>query len=893
MSTERNIITHAGTASILIWETDADRQCTYFNDTFCNYAGMNMADMLGDKWLTIVHPNDVDPLIEISTRAFEAMLPFTHEARFRRHDGVYRWFLNVGSPRHLPNGTFIGYAGSNFDISESKQVNQTREEERNRLLSILKHAPALILLVDPDYRYEYVNDYYAAYRNSTPEKLIGTKIEEDFSVGELETARKILTKASTGEAIYNELVADEQLRTMMVTCIPDMDDSGRASRYHIFANDVTELNERKRYFELILNDLPAPVAYHSRDARIQWANEALCRNIGSKLAELVNQNPIDLIGEASFRTAEPYIRRALDGETVCHENMFRKGDRLENIAIYLVPDLGHDGKARGFFSMALNISPLKQAEAKIRRSDRRFELALQGPQVAFWETHPQMAVGQAGWLLTENIEKLLGLPTGKLNNSCEDFIRRVHPDDVQRVRDFHDNYTSRTGTHIAEFRVLTSSDRYKWFRSVAESELDDRSRFIRAAGTIANIDELKTAELNAAQQVRDRDVFLSVLSHELRNPLSAIQFAVDFCRGNGNAADAEHRSMLNMIGRQVDQMSRMLVDLLDVTRVANNRLTFDKQSVDLSRLLNETVDSVRHKFQQKQQHLDVNIQSDLSVFGDPVRLSQAFTNLLDNASKYTHPGGTVRLTASGVSSYDPELVSPNAASGHADATTMDEALVVVEDDGCGISDDDQRRVFDLFYQEDRSIHRASGGLGLGLYLVREIMEAHGGSIKVASDGTGCGSRFESRLPSEYPNPEHEVSPSESSSVKHFRLAIVEDGNDSSTALAKALAARHIDVSTWSDGQLASEQLPVVVPDVAVIDIGLPSKNGLELVQECRQLKSMDQTVFIALTGYGQESDKRKMLSAGFDASLVKPVDVGKLLEVIAQARDDRKAAMVQ
>ena len=309
---------------------------------------------------------------------------------------------------------------------------------------------------------------------------------------------------------------------------------------------------------------------------LQYGNQAFFETSGRNPVEVRGRKMVDIIGVARFDIVRQHIHKALEGNAVS----FERTESNRHWLVYLVPNLDSENRTIGIFTLELDVSALKRAEAQLRRSDRQFELALQGSQVGFWETD----VDGKDSFFTENIELLLDLPTGKLRNSREAFYQRVHPDDIDRLRKTDQRQLVEPGSHVCEFRLLMADDRYRWFRSVGESEKDASGNYVRSAGTIANIDNLKEAELEAAAQVRNRDMFISVLSHELRNPLSAIRFAVDCC-GELEALSDDHQNMFDIITRQTDHTSRLLADLLDVTRVAGDQMLFEKKNLDLTKLL--------------------------------------------------------------------------------------------------------------------------------------------------------------------------------------------------------------------------------------------------------------------------------------------------------------------
>ena len=870
LSDRTDFLPEAPLGLVIAWATDSERYCNFFCDAFQKFAGMTLDELAGDNWTKIVHPDDLGQLVHTSEEAFVRRVPFALEARFRRHDGAYFWFLNVGIPKFSEAGVFSGYSGTNFDISQSKRMDLALLEEQHHLRSILEHSSTMIAQLDTELHYIYTNGRYADFWNKTPESLVGQDALAMVAGSQTAIVRKRFEEAAKGKDVAFEFQRTLQgkPRTLLAKYVRNLDAQGELLGFYVFADDITDIREKEKQFELILNHLPADVAYFNQEMELQYGNQAFFETSGRNPVEVRGRKMVDIIGVARFDIVRQHIHKALEGNAVS----FERTESNRHWLVYLVPNLDSENRTIGIFTLELDVSALKRAEAQLRRSDRQFELALQGSQVGFWETD----VDGKDSFFTENIELLLDLPTGKLRNSREAFYQRVHPDDIDRLRKTDQRQLVEPGSHVCEFRLLMADDRYRWFRSVGESEKDASGNYVRSAGTIANIDNLKEAELEAAAQVRNRDMFISVLSHELRNPLSAIRFAVDCCGELGALSD-DHQNMFDIITRQTDHTSRLLADLLDVTRVAGDQMLFEKKNLDLTKLLESTAVTTRHLFESKNQNFEMDIQSGLTTFGDAVRLQQAFTNLLDNACKYSPKHATIRLSAKLTKC---NLLAQQETSTASDLETDEQLIITVSDDGQGLSAEDQPRVFELFFQKERSIHRSTGGLGLGLFLVREIVLAHGAGVSVESDGEGKGCRFSVHLlPTDGKQQNNvETSPSAFASCK---VVLAEDNHDARLALAHLLMSKGCEVLSYPDGMQASENLPTDAPDCAIIDIGLPRKNGLELMKEMREIESLKDTVFIALTGYGQTSDQLEILAAGFDAHLVKPIDANRLLETIA------------
>jgi chemotaxis methyl-accepting protein methylase/signal transduction histidine kinase/chemotaxis response regulator CheB len=384
--------------------------------------------------------------------------------------------------------------------------------------------------------------------------------------------------------------------------------------------------------------------------------------------------------------------------------------------------------------------------------------------------------------------------------------------------------------------------------------------------TLYDISPIKKAQAALGEAVRRRDQFLAMLSHELRNPLGAILHAANIlCRRESE--DESMREIGEVMCRQGEQMARLLDDLLDVSRITQDKMEMRKEPTSLSTIVEGAVESVRPQIEGCKLNFTVqNDHSSLHVNGDPVRLQQAIANLLVNAAKYTPPTGTVRL----------EVVRDGA-----------EAVIRVSDNGVGIAQDNLQNIFDLFVQCDQTLSRSKGGMGVGLTLVRSIVEQHKGSVTAHSDGPGHGSRFEIRLPLLIEGLKRRTAdrtgrasqPSDGSTI-----VVVEDQEDNRRMLRALLELDGYRVFTAENGPKGLAAIEQHRPDIALIDIGLPGLTGYEVATQVRESLGNKQTYLVALTGYGQPEDVQAAFDAGFDNHIVKPFDAKKLAQILQAHR---------
>ncbi len=366
-----------------------------------------------------------------------------------------------------------------------------------------------------------------------------------------------------------------------------------------------------------------------------------------------------------------------------------------------------------------------------------------------------------------------------------------------------------------------------------------------------------TEALKAAD--RRKDDFLAMLGHELRNPLSPIS-AGAYLLNKISGGDPRVSRTSQMISRQVTQMTKIVDDLLDVSRVTRGLITLDKAPVDLSRVVSAAIEQVRPLIESRQDALDVHLPGEkLVVQGDHARLVQVVSNLLSNAAKYTGEGGRIDVSLQ--------------------ATPL-QAVVVVQDNGAGIPPELMPEIFDLFTQGSRTPDRSQGGLGLGLALVKHLVGLHGGTVEAASDGPGRGARFTVRLPRMpvIPASSDKLPPTDTPTPGGLRILVVDDNVDAATSLAQSLAAHGHTTFVAHEGTAAlalvnTQHAPL---DVCILDLGLPGMDGWELARHLRSQASTSHSALVALTGYGQQADRERSACAGFGHHFVKPVDMSAL-----------------
>jgi signal transduction histidine kinase/ActR/RegA family two-component response regulator len=371
-----------------------------------------------------------------------------------------------------------------------------------------------------------------------------------------------------------------------------------------------------------------------------------------------------------------------------------------------------------------------------------------------------------------------------------------------------------------------------------------------------------------AEGDRRKDEFLAMLAHELRNPLAPIAAAAEIL-GDAESADASVIRAREILDRQVQHMVKLIDDLLDVSRISRRKIQLELADVSLAGVVEHALEVSRVVIESRKHELEVALPAERIVLhADLTRLAQALANLLNNAAKFTEPGGRIQLEAD----FDGAQVS-----------------IRVRDDGIGIEPKVLSQIFDLFFQSASTPDRTHGGLGIGLTLARTLVEMHGGELNARSEGSGHGSEFTMRLPARrgaQTSAANGRAPL-ARSTPGLRILIVEDNADSAESLAHLLRRRGHETHIACDGNQGLASARALRPDVVLLDIGLPGLDGFEVARHLRGQADADGMLLVAVSGYGQESDRRRAREAGFDHHLVKPVDLEALGEVLALARPRR------
>ncbi|HJL14554.1 MAG TPA: ATP-binding protein, partial [Sandaracinaceae bacterium LLY-WYZ-13_1] len=459
------------------------------------------------------------------------------------------------------------------------------------------------------------------------------------------------------------------------------------------------------------------------------------------------------------------------------------------------------------------------------------------------------------------LERLLGHPPEEVRRR-RDWIGLVHPEDLTRCLPEVERATREDDALEIEYRIRHRDGGWVVVHENARVLRDEEGWPTRHVGVVMDVTDRAEAERTLRIASRHKNQLLAMLGHELRNPLAALATAVESLA----EAPAHGASLVPLMRRQVHNLGRLVDDLADTARVVRGEITLRREPVKLDEILAHALRTARPTLEAHEHEPDVSWNGPLETYGDPMRLEQLVVNLLTNAAKYTEPEDRIEVTL------------------HRDGAT---GVLEVRDEGRGIDPDLLPSIFDLFTQGERAEDRPEGGLGVGLSLSRQLAELHGGTLRARSEGLGRGSTFTLRLPLRRSErrPIHTPAALPATGAERpLRVLVVDDNEDAAEMLAQVLSRSGHRVRTAFDGEEVLEAAREFVPEVAVLDIGLPRRNGYELAMAMRGDPNLRDARLIALTGYGTRDDRRRARRAGFDHHLVKPARAGELRALI-QPRD--------
>ncbi|KQQ88609.1 PAS domain-containing protein [Massilia sp. Leaf139] len=634
-----------------------------------------------------------------------------------------------------------------------------------------------------------------------------------------------------------------------------------AAAEHELAAMAEESERRRRLYETVLSNTPDLVYVFDLEHRFTYANAVLLQMWGRTFEESVGKTCLEL-GYEPWHAAmhDREIEQVKATKAPIRGEVPFNGAFGRRIYDYIfVPILGPDGEVEAVAGTTRDVTERKRFEEELKDSELRFRTITNASPQMVWTARPDGTIDYHN----EQFYRFIGVAPGSAEGGtwAEDML---HPEDQERGRARWAHSVATGEPYEMTYRALHHSGQYRWVLARALPLRSASGEIVKWLGTDTDIHEAKLTQEALQEANHRKDEFLAMLAHELRNPLAPISAAAQVLRLAPNNPD-KVRQYSEVISRQVNHMTTLVNDLLDVSRVTRGMVQLERVPVDVKQVVTSAAEQVHPLLEAGRHTLALQLASaPASVLGDRARLIQVTANLLANAAKYTPPGGRITL-----------------------ALEVDNGVVriAVSDNGNGIEAGLLPHIFDLFVQGKRTPDRAQGGLGLGLALVKNIVGMHGGQVGARSGGPGLGSTFTVELPAaaQLARPVAPAPLSVAATGRALRIMLVDDNVDAAATLSALLGAAGHRVQTINDPRDAVGAALAAPPDVFILDIGMPLIDGHTLARQLRAQPALAQATYVALTGYGQSSDRESSRQAGFDRHFVKPVDASSLLAALAGA----------
>jgi PAS domain S-box-containing protein len=872
--------------------TDVFGRITYLNAVAESLTGWIQRDALGqplDTVFRIVNEETRRPVENPATKALRqgVVVGLANHTVLIAKDGAERPIDDSAAPIRDERGRISGCVLIFRDVTAQRGMEKDKAAQlltARLLASIIESSDDAIISKSLDGRIQSWNAAAERLFGHTAEQAVGQHISLVIPPDRLAEEDHIIAKLKEGLRIQHfetERVRSDGRRILVsLTISPIKDDAGRVIGASKIARDVTRQRlTEQRERQLLADAVAANAKFHAFfeqgallaaildvDGTVLESNRLSWEACGYARDEIVGKP----LWEAPWWTpsADLVVRiKAAAGEAAAGESVRAEvpyfvsdgGERMTMLAIQPIRD--EAGRVLLLALTGTDITDRKRAEAEREKFVTLVENSTDFIGMCDLEGVP-FFVNRAGLEMVglESLEEARQTPVASfffpedqpriMQEFFPSVLREGHGEIEVRFRHF------RTGeARWMAYKVLTLPDangRPVGFATVSQ-DMTERKRMENDLLTLA-------ADLSDAD--RRKNEFLAMLAHELRNPLAPISNAARALRMGGDDRETV-RSASEMLERQVGQMARLVDDLLDLSRITRGKIELRKQRVELAPVVNQAVEAARALYKSMDHELTVTLPSEpIHLDADATRLAQVVGNLLTNACKFTDRGGRVRLTVE---------------------HEREQAVVRVRDNGIGIAAEHLPQLFEMFAQVDTSLERSRDGLGIGLTLVKNLVEMHGGTVEVHSDGPGQGSEFTVRLPTlaDAGRPPSAPVEIETLAAAVLRILIVDDNEDGAESLAMLLDASGHETEQAYDGPAALELAQRIRPDVVLLDIGLPGLNGYEVCRRIRSETWGKGMVIVALTGWGQEEDRHRSREAGFDTHMVKPVDYDALMKLLA------------
>ncbi len=859
----RGLVQQANSA-IIRWKIDGT--LTFVNDYAESFFGYRAEEIIGRHVGILVAPSETSgdrvSLVESIVAHPERHLQNINENICR--DGRRVWMAWTNTPILDPQGRVAEILAVGTDITNRIKAEEALRVSEERFRIAVMNSNLSFAQFDRDAKFTWIHHPHPDFESHKGKR--SDEVSDCDGTRRMTALRRELLE--TGKGVRAELSFDlsDGVHVYDTISEPIFDEAGAVVGGATVSLDITErkkievqLRESDQNYRALFNnrtvalarcqtvfdDQGQPVNYVVLDVNAAWLQQS-----GTRSEDVVGRRITEAFPGVSQDLIDRHNRVAVTGQDSHFEIYEPSIDTWFDVNVFS-PRKGY------FVTLSYNITERKRAEEALHKSEERFrkifENASIGMLIADADRRYHAVNDRFCEMMGRSRDELLASGCGNL----------LHPDDqAGDIENVGRLLRGEVSAFTSEMRYIRSDGAIVWVRvnvSRLPGREEDRPRLI---ATMEDITERKQAEDALRNSDRQKNEFIAVLSHELRNPMAAIRTGLSILEQVPQGGE-EARQTTAMVDRQFSHLTRLVDDLLDVTRIVRNKIMLKKERLELNDLLRRVLQDCREGVEAK--GLDLRVELDdapVELWGDRTRISQVFANLLENAIDFTPPGGRIEV------------------KGERDERGR-RAVIRVSDTGIGISPEMLSRLFNPFVQADTSLTRSGSGLGLGLALVKGLVELHGGEVGVASPGPGRGSEFTVRIPL---GGEAGQGPAAAppASAPRRRILLIEDNKDIAQSLGKLLGLLGHEATVALTGSEGLRLARRDHPDVVLCDIGLPDIDGYEVGRRLRSDRSLEGALLVALTGYAQPEDLERASAAGFDRHLAKPIELQVLKKVLAE-----------
>lgn len=771
--------------------------------------------------------------------------------------------------------------------SEALAAARQAEEERSRMKALLEVAPVGIVYADQNGRILHSNAESQRIWGTHPRSCNAEEYHElkgwwadasDKDGQPVQPHEWPLARALKGEQVTGDVFEiapfswQNERRTVMIRAVPVRNSKGQLTGAVLAQLDISERNKHeaeRQHFVSLANRSMDFIAMADLHLKPTYINAAGMEMVGLNSLQQVMATPITeyfFPEDVTFIEQEffPKVMKEGSGETEIRFRHFKTGQALwMHYHVYRLLD--YKGNTIGYATVSRNITDSKLAAQALQESEAKFRTIANAMPQMIWSTLPD---GYHDYY-NDRWYEFTGMSYGSTDGSGWNGM--FHADDQPRAWERWHHSLTTGDVYEIEYRLRHHSGEYRWVLGRALPIRDVAGRIVRWMGTCTDIHEQKLTQHALREADQRKDEFISLLAHELRNPLAPIRTAVDLI----HMADVQQpllQQAVAVMDRQLSHMTRLIDDLLDVARISKGKVDLKLQACNIAQIATDVANDYRKNIDSHGVQLNTAVLADpVWVNADLTRMSQVIGNLLHNACKFTKTGDSITVSLE-VS----RLASPSSA------------VLTVSDTGQGIAPELLPELFAPFSQARQDLSRSSGGLGLGLTVVRGLVELHGGTVSAHSAGVGQGATFVITLPvCATPEATMEEAHAPASERRTLKILLIEDGEDLLQILSGALILQGHEVMTATTAHAGLALVEQHNPEVVISDIGLPDMDGYELARRLRLLPQIRQPFLVAMTGYGQHEAKVRAKESGFNHHLTKPVNIKTFLNLLNDFALDR------